>query len=352
MRAVRFYGPGDLRVEEVAEPRAGPGEVVVRVEVALTDGTDLKAYLRGHRLFRPPMAFGHELVGTVVEVGAGVDRFTVGDRVVPANSAPCRRCFYCQRGRTSLCERLDERLNWGAYAELMRITAPIVGQNMHRLPEGGGSGVSEEAFAATEPLACVVAGVDAAEVRSGDAAVVLGGTGAIGLLFVQLLRQAGVSPVIAVGRSAERLELARQLGADLALPADDRLGEKVGEATGRRGADVVIEATGQPAVWEQAPALLRRGGTALMFGGCPSGTRFSLDTGRVHYDALTIRGVFHHTPATFERAFGLIAAGRVRIDPLIGARGGLADVEPLLKRMADREIVKAAIRPNDVRLSS
>jgi L-iditol 2-dehydrogenase len=344
---VRFYGPGELRVEEVAEPRAGPGEVVVRVDVALTDGTDLKAYLRGHRLFTPPMAFGHELVGTIVGVGEGVERFAVGDRVVPANSAPCRGCFYCRRGQTGQCERLDEHLNWGAYAELMRIPAPIVAQNMHRLPDGpaGPSPEGDEAFAATEPLACVVAGLDAAEVRSGDAVVVLGGTGAIGLLFVQLLRQAGASPLIAVGRSAERLELARRLGADLALSADDRLVERVVASTGRRGADVVFEATGQPAVWEQAPELLRRGGTAVMFGGCPGGSRFSLDTGRVHYDALTVRGVFHHTPATFERAFRLIADGRIQPGPLIGARGGLEDVEPLLGRMAKREIVKAAIRP-------
>ncbi|HEY3078635.1 MAG TPA: zinc-binding dehydrogenase [Chloroflexota bacterium] len=347
MRALRFYGPGQLRVEEVAEPRAGAGEAVVRVEVALTDGTDLKAYLRGHRLFRPPMPFGHELVGTIVELGAGVEAFAVGDRVVPANSAPCRRCFYCRRGDTSLCQRLDENLNWGAYAELIRIPAPIVAQNMHRLPadDGPRSDEGHEAFAATEPLACVVAGVDAAELRSGDAVVVLGGTGAIGLLFVQLLRQVGASPVIAVGRSAERLELARRLGADLSLPADEGLVGRVFAATAGRGADVVIEATGQPAVWEQATDLLRRGGTAVMFGGAPGGSRFSLDTGRVHYDALTIRGVFHHTPATFERAFRLISERRVRIAPLIGARGGLDDVEPLLRRMANREIVKAAIRP-------
>ena len=348
MRALRFYGPGELRLEEVPEPRAAAGEVVVRVEVALTDGTDLKAYLRGHRLFRPPMPFGHELVGTIVEVGEGVGGFKIGERVVPANSAPCRRCFYCKRGQTALCQRLDELLNWGAYAELMRVPAPIVEQNMLRLPAPGkasGGMVPDEAFAATEPLACVVAGVDAAEVRGCDAVVVLGGTGAIGLLFVQLLRQSGANPVIAVGRSAERLSLARRLGADLALSADDRLAERIAEATDGRGADVVIEATGKPSVWEQAPELLRRGGTALMFGGCPSGTRFSLDTGRVHYDALTVRGVFHHTPSTFERAFGLIASGRVAVEPLIGARGRLEDVEGLLRRMAAREIVKAAVRP-------
>ena len=323
MRALRFYGPGDLRLEEVPDPVAGPGELVLAVECALTDGTDLKAFLRGHRLFKPPMPFGHELVGRVVEVGDGDIPFRVGDRVVPANSAPCRACPYCQRGQTTLCDNLDSHLNWGAYAELIRIPAHIVEQNTLPVP----AGPSSEAAAATEPLACVVHGVETAGVRPGDTVVVLGATGAIGLMFVQVLRHVGADPVIAVGRSPERLALARQLGASIEP----------------RPADVVIECTGLPEVWERAPGYLRKGGTALMFGGTPGGTRFSLDCGRVHYEALTIKGAFHHTPATFRRALDLIADGHVQIEPLLGARGRLEDVEPLLRRMERREIVKAVI---------
>jgi L-iditol 2-dehydrogenase len=323
MRAVRFYGPGDLRLEEVPDPVAGPGELVLRVEYALTDGTDLKAFQRGHRLFKPPMPFGHELVGTVVQVGAGVERFSVGDRVVPANSAPCNACPYCHRGQTSLCDNLDHHLNWGAYAELIRIPAPIVAQNTLRVPEA----LSSETAAATEPLACVVHGVDAAGVRPGDTVIVLGATGAIGLMFVQVLRAIGAGKVVAVGRSPERLALARQLGATIEVEP----------------ADVVIECTGLPEIWEKAPSYLRKGGTAVMFGGTPGGTRFSLDCGRVHYEALTIKGVFHHTPDTFRRALGLIASGKVRIEPLLGARGALEDVGELLARMGRREIVKAVI---------
>jgi L-iditol 2-dehydrogenase len=357
MRAVRFYGPGDLRLEELPDPVAGRGELVLKVECALTDGTDLKAFLRGHRLFKPPMPFGHELVGTVVQAGAGVESFRVGDRVVPANSAPCRACPYCQRGLTSLCDNLDSHLNWGAYAELLRVPAPIVAQNTLRLPDTSdtpdtSSGAARRpvseiepdtpdtsdtfpgvtpalaAFAATEPLACVVHGVDAAGVQPGDTVALLGATGAIGLMFVQVLRHLGAE-VVAVGRSAERLALASRFGA----------------TTDVVPADVVIECTGLPEVWERAPEYLRKGGTAVMFGGTPAGSRFSLDCGRLHYDALTVKGVFHHTPATFRRALALIADGHVAIEPLIGARGGLADVEALLGRMERREIVKAAVIP-------
>jgi L-iditol 2-dehydrogenase len=342
MRAVRFYGPGDLRLEQVPDPVAGPGELVLEVECALTDGTDLKAFLRGHRLFKPPMPFGHELVGKVVQVGAGVESFRIGDRVVPANSAPCRVCAYCRRGLTSLCDDLDSHLNWGAYAELIRIPAPIVSQNTLRVParvdtpttllsetHPGGVTPGIAAFAATEPLACVVHGVEAAGVSPGDTVAVLGATGAIGLMFVQVLRHLGAGAIVAVGRSPERLALARELGA----------------TTDVVPADVAIECTGLPEVWERAPEYLRKGGTAVMFGGTPGGSRFSLDCGRLHYDALTVRGVFHHTPSTFRRALGLIADGHVAIEPLIGARGGLADVATLLRRMERRDIVKAAVIP-------
>lgn len=341
MRAVVYHGPGRLSVETLPDPRPGPGELVVRVSVALTCGTDLKAFLRGHRLFRPPMPFGHEMTGVVEEVGDGVTRFKVGDRVVSVNSAPCRVCFFCKRGQTSLCEQLDAHLNWGAYAELVRVPAPIVAQNTHPVPPH----LSDVAAAALEPLACVVAGVDAASPAAGESVVVLGATGAIGLMMIQVLRHAGASPLIAVGRSPDRLRLALELGADLALPSDATLVETVRAATDGRGADAVIEATGQTSIWELAPDLCRRGGRVIMFGGCPGGSRFSLDTGRVHYDALTIRGVFHHTPATVERALELLSAGRVRVEPFVDADGRLEDVEPLLRRMAEREIVKAAIRP-------
>jgi L-iditol 2-dehydrogenase len=341
LKAVYFQSPGRLSVDEVSDPTPGPGEVVVAVDAALTCGTDLKAYLRGHRLFKPPMPFGHELVGHVSALGPGVRKVDVGDRVGTANSAPCGACYYCRRGQTSLCDELDGRLMWGAYADFVRVPAHIVEQNLYPIAET----LPDVDAAALEPLACVVHGVDAAAVEPGDTVVILGATGAIGLMFVQVLRQAGAATVIAVGRSSERLALARELGTDFAVPPDDALERTVRGATGGRGADVVVDATGLPDVWEVAPSLARRGGRVVMFGGCPGGSRFSLDTGRLHYEELTVRGVFHHTPATVERALALLIAGRVRIAPLIGAEGTLDDVESLLQRMARREIVKAVVRP-------
>ncbi|TAK26201.1 MAG: alcohol dehydrogenase [Chloroflexota bacterium] len=317
------------------------GEIVIDVTAALTCGTDLKAFLRGHRLFRPPMPFGHEMAGRVAVVGEGVTKFRVGDRVTAANSAPCAACFFCKRGQTNLCEQLDRHLNWGAFAERAIVPAPIVERNTHAIPDA----LDDASAAAIEPLGCVVAGIDGAAIEPGDTVVVLGATGAIGLMFVQVLRSSGAAVIVAVGRSRDRLAMAKTLGADVTASSIDEAEESVRRVTNGRGADAVIEATGQVDVWEQAPRLARRGGTIVMFGGCPGGTRAALDTGRIHYDALTIRGVFHHTPSAIERSLALMQSGRVRIGPILGAEGRLDDVPGLLNRMARREIVKAVVRP-------
>ena len=134
MKAALFYGPKDVRLEYVEAPHAGPGEVVVKVEVALTCGTDLKTFQRGHPVLLKhfPSPFGHEFAGVVTEVGEGVEGFQPGVRVVAANSAPCQQCFYCQVGESNLCENLD-LLN-GAYAEQIKIPSHIVRQNLWVIP--------------------------------------------------------------------------------------------------------------------------------------------------------------------------------------------------------------------------
>src|SRR5262245_53944321 len=208
MRAALFYGPRDVRLEYVEVPRATAGEVIVKVEVALTCGTDLKTFQRGHPVLLRhfPSPFGHEFAGVVTEVGVGVEGFRPGMRVVAANSAPCDQCFYCHTGETNLCENLD-LLN-GAYAEYIKIPAPIVRKNLLVLPDR--LPYIEAAFC--EPLACVLHGLDAVRLRSGDHVAILG-AGSIGLLLVQVCKQAGAR-VILISRNAGKLELPRKLRAD------------------------------------------------------------------------------------------------------------------------------------------
>ena len=208
MKAVLFYAPGDIRYEEIARPKAGPGEVVVQVKAALTCGTDLKTYKRGHPVMiqKAPTVFGHEFAGVIAELGPGVKGFSLGQRVVAANSAPCNHCFYCQQGRHSLCENI-EFLN-GAYAEFITIPARIVEQNLLPIPDG----VTFRQAALVEPLACIVHGIERSKIRLGDTVAIIG-QGPIGLMFTLLAKLKGAR-VIAVERHPFRLAKSREFGAD------------------------------------------------------------------------------------------------------------------------------------------
>src|ERR1700722_14602513 len=198
MNAAVLYGKEDLRLERVAVPQAGPGELVVRVGAALTCGTDLKVYRRGYHamMLKPPIPFGHEVAGVVADVGTGVTGFREGDRVVALNSAPCDACFFCGHGQQNLCE--DLLFNNGAYAEFLKIPARIVEKNTLAIPDG----VPFEHAALVEPLACGGRGLEETAARPGDTMVVVGAA-PIGVMFMHGAQLSGV-PVIAVVKRADQ----------------------------------------------------------------------------------------------------------------------------------------------------
>src|SRR5438876_8720080 len=208
MTAAVLYGREDLKIEQVAIPALGDDEVLVRVKVALTCGTDLKVWLHGYhaRMIAPPAIFGHELAGTIELLGPRVQgTLQPGMRVVPANSAPCNRCLFCRRAQFNLCD--DLLFNNGAYAEYIRIPARIVQQNTLVIPDH----VSFQNAALVEPLACVLRGIEELGVHPGDTAIVIG-CGPIGLKFVRVLSQRG-SRVIALGKRPSQTHAAERLGA-------------------------------------------------------------------------------------------------------------------------------------------
>jgi L-iditol 2-dehydrogenase len=342
MRAALFYGPRDVRLEDVDVPRAAAGEVIVKVEVALTCGTDLKTFQRGHPVLlkRFPSPFGHEFAGVVTEVGAGVEGFRPGIRVVAANSAPCHQCFYCHAGETNLCENLD-LLN-GAYAEQIKIPAAIVRQNLLVLPDR----LSYREAAFCEPLACALHGLDAVRLGSGDHVAILG-AGSIGLLLVQVCKQAGAR-VILISRSTSKIELARKLGADAVIDLETIRSneERIRELTTHgQGVELAIEAVGRPELWELAVALTRKGGNAILFGGCEPGTSVTLATSALHYGERKLIGVFHHTPSAIRRALELIASRQLQLDPLITDGLPLSDLGMAFQRMESNAALKMAIYP-------
>jgi L-iditol 2-dehydrogenase len=345
MLAVRFYEPGNLKVEQVPIPVPETGELVVQNHVALTCGTDVKMYRRGHWLTKAPQIVGHEFAGTISAVGPGVSDFKVGMKVVAVNSAPCNKCFYCRSHQPNLCDHINDRMvgfTWpGTYAEYVRIPDHIVQQNTFQIPED----VQLDEVASLEPLACVVHGWDLVKVMPGGTALIIGG-GPIGLLHAQLARLAGARQVALCDVVEDRLREAEKIGVDATInSATQNLSEGVRKLTDGRGADIVVEAVGRRETWESAPSLCRKGGTVLLFGGCASGTTTLFDADKIHYGELHIQGSFHHTPASVERAFRLIVSGQVSIKPLISKHMPLEKAEEALQLMGEGKSLKIALRP-------
>jgi len=343
MTAAVLYGKEDIKIEQVPIPRLDAGEVLIKVQVALTCGTDLKVYRRGYhaRMIVPPALFGHELAGIVAEVGPGVEEFQVGQRVVALNSAPCRNCFYCSRDQENLCD--DLLFNNGAYAEYIRIPRRIVQVNMLAVPNS----VSCEEAAMVEPLACVLRGWQETQAESGDTVVVIGG-GPVGLMFVQLAQLSGCRVISMVKRDSQAAAVKRLGAAEVVQTASvsDPVEAVRALTENRRGADVVVEAVGRPETWESSLRMVRKGGTINFFGGCASGTKVQLDTNRLHYSEISLKATFHHTPASVRQAFALIADRKIRSTDYITGEAPLSGLQQVLRHMMNRNgDIKTAIIP-------
>jgi len=338
MKAAVLYGKEDVRIEEVPIAPLKPGEVRVQIHAALTCGTDLKVFKRGYhaKMIVPPAVFGHELAGIISETQK--PGWLLGDRVVVANSAPCGACFFCQHQHENLCDDLLF-LN-GAYAESIVVPARIVEKNMLRLKP-------DTAFrdaALTEPLACVVQGVEDTKLAPGERVMIIG-AGPIGLMFVALAKHLGCEVTVA-GRREGRLQAARKLGATDVIDIGDghHLVKRIRVAS-QTSFDAVIEAVGKPEVWEAAVQLVRKGGRVNFFGGCPSGTSISLDTNLLHYSNLTLLASFHHTPRTIRRALEFIETGVIHSRDFVDGESTLSELPALLKAMtAGNQAVKTLIR--------
>jgi L-iditol 2-dehydrogenase len=344
MTAAVLYGREDLKIEKVGIPAVGDDEVLVRVKVALTDGTDLKVWKQGYhaRMIQPPAVFGHELSGVVESLGRAVNGgMRVGMRVVPSNSAPCGTCLFCRKDRENLCE--DLLFNNGAYAQYIRIPSRIVRQNMLEIPDH----VSFLDAALVEPLACVLRGIVETGIQPGDTTVVIG-CGPIGLMFVRMLSIEGVR-VIALAKRPSQIRAAERHGAiaayDVSKIADPV--RYVRNHTERGlGADSVIEAVGSPLTWEWAMQMVRRGGTVNLFGGCPRDSHVEFDPAVLHYSEITIKSTFHHTPRFIRAALDAVARGAIRASDFVTGEVPLRELPRVFEHMKHRNgELKTAVIP-------
>jgi len=345
MKAAVYLGDGRVKVQDVARPTVGPGEVLVRVRSDTICGTDLRiasgAKAKGVRI---PVVLGHETAGTVAEVGAGVESLGVGDRVGMAPSVICGRCDMCRRGVFNLCRNarvLGHDLDGGLAEHLLVPDGAVRGGNLVVAADH----VPFEQISLAEPLSCVLHAQTIIGIGIDDVVLVVGG-GAIGLLHAQLAKASGAHTVIVSEPVASRRELAMQLGVDLVVdPTTEDLDGVVGGVTEGAGADVVIVCIGVPALVDSALASARPRGKVNFFAGFPKGRKSEIDPNRIHYGELTVTGSSNSTIEDYRAAIRLIESGRVDVGSLVTHTFPIDDIDEALKTAGSPTAIKVAVLP-------
>ncbi len=334
MKALRFYGPGDIRIEETPIPELQTGEVKVRVLSAGVCATDVKTFRRGHPKIQPGSVIGHEIAGVITEVNH-VNGWNVGDRVTVAPYAPCLECPQCQRKSYTTCDRLMEQgIDPGGFAEYVRVPSRIVAQGLVRLPEN----IPYSLGSLTEPLACCIHGLEALHLQPEDILLVIG-DGTMGLMQSLLARKMGVQKIILSGMIPERLTKARSI-ADVVIDASQRdLAVEI-EKVAPGGADKVMVSVGDTRVVESSMQFIRKGGILNIYAGMPKGQMMNLDPNLIHYNEVSLVGTFGFASRHFHQAVDLLAPLRHEIEQIISGTVNLDNITTALMDMADYRGIK------------
>ncbi len=348
--------PGVLELNQIKTPKPSRGEILVKIKAALTCGTDLKAFRRGHPIIPMPTVFGHEFSGIVEKVGKGVKRFSKGMEIMAVHSAPCGKCYFCRKDLHNLCENIMRTKVLGAFAEYILLPKHIVKHNVFIKPKN--LSFTEAAF--LEPLSCVMHSINSVypvgkkapsglsngvSISRGDSAVIIG-AGSIGLLHLMVLKTMRIK-VIVIEKQKKRLKRAlEEEEADLVIDANkENVHKKIMAFTKARGVDVVFECTGTPEVWENSIWLVHKGGTIILFGGCKQGTQVVYDAGRIHYDEITLKGVFHYKPSDVAQAYKMLSNRKIEVDRLISGEYPLQNLKTAFDKLISGEGIKYAIIP-------
>lgn len=338
MRVAVYYSLRDIRIEEMPVPSIGPGEVLVRVRASGICGSDVMEW---YRAGSAPVVLGHEIAGEVASVGEGVARFRVGDRVFVTHHVPCGECRYCRQGHSSVCDTLRRtHFHPGGFSEYVRV--PQINVERGTLPLPAELSFDEGSF--IEPLACVVRGHRMARPRAGQSVLVIG-SGAAGLLHVQVARAGGAGRVIASDINESRLRAARDLGADATLPAED-LPAGLYALNDQRLADLVVVCTAAPPAIQKAVRSVDRGGTVLFFAPTPEGVDVPLPLFELWRDEVTLATSYAAGPQDIAEAVELLRSRRVRVGEMITHRLSLAEAARGFELVASgRESIKVILDP-------
>jgi L-iditol 2-dehydrogenase len=347
VKVLRFYAPEDVRVEDAEEPTCGPDEVKLRVRNCSTCGTDVKIFYNGHQNLSPPRVIGHEIAGEVVEVGADVSGWSVGDRAQVIAAVPCGECYECTKGWMAVCQN-QTSVGYqydGGFAEYMTVPPQVLKvDGLNRIPDNVGF---DEASAA-EPLACAINAQELLGIEEGDTVVVFG-AGPIGCMHIRVARgvhKAG--KVFLIDVNAERLKMsADAVGPDEVINgAEVDVVERVLELTEGRGADVIITATAANVTQEQAISMAARNGRISFFGGLPkTNPTITCDSNLVHYRQLHIHGANGSAPSHNKKALEYISTGQVPVKDLITVHLPLDRVLEAFDIVKNGEAIKVTVEP-------
>jgi len=339
MRVAMYYNNNDVRVEEMPKPEIGPGEILVKVIASGICGSDVMEW---YRIKKAPLVLGHEIAGDIAEVGDGVERYKVGDRVFVSHHVPCNTCWYCLNDNHTACETLHTTKFYpGGFSEYLRVPPMNVDRGTFVLPDE----MSYEDGAFVEPLACVVRGQRVAQFRQGQSVLIIG-SGISGLLHLLLALATGAGRIIATDINEYRLNKAKELGADAVIDASDDVPARVRELNGNRPADLVIVCTGTFAAFKQALKSVDRGGTILCFATTDPGVEIPIPANEFWRNSITVLPSYANTPYDAVVAIELIRNGRVPVREMVTHKLSLAETGLGFKLVADaKESMKVIVEP-------
>jgi len=335
-----YYHNKDVRLEEIPKPKIGPGELLVKVLASGICGSDVMEW---YRIKKAPRVLGHEITGEIVEVGEGVKRFHIGDRVFVSHHVPCNTCHYCLNGFHTVCDTLRKtNFDPGGFAEYIRVPQINVDRGVFLLPEE----ISFEEGVFIEPLACVLRGQRLARLKPGQTVFVIG-SGISGLLHIALARASGAGRISASDIHEYRLKAAQKFGADEVIDAKEVNPSRIRKINWGRLVDLVIVCVGTVSAYSQALNSVDRGGTVLCFAPLEPGINFSLPFFDFWNDGITLIPTYGGSPLDINEAIELIRGHRLPVHEMITHRLGLPETELGFKLVAGaKDSIKVIIEPH------
>lgn len=343
MRVAMYYNNRDVRLEEIRKPQIGPGELLVKVLASGICGTDVMEW---YRIKKAPLVLGHEITGEIVQVGEGLQRYKVGDRVFVSHHIPCNTCRYCLNGHHTACQTLHTtNYDPGGFAEYIRVPRLNVDRGVFLLPDE----VSFEEGAFIEPLACVIRGQKVAQLQPGQSVLILG-SGISGLLHLLLARALGAGRVITTDINEYRLKAAQQFGADAVLHAREDIPAVLGQINDNKLADLVIVCTAALPAFIQALQSVDRGGTVLFFAATDPGVDLPIPVNRFWRNGIKLMPSYGSSPSDTITAIELIRARRIPVHKMITHRLSLTEAGLGFQIVAEaKESIKVIIQPHKLR---